>query len=57
VSSRETDTATAIAGIIGIVLIVAGAIMYGLDHTVTKIGIACIAGLAGFSIRGLIRWQ
>ncbi len=56
-SSRTTDTATAIAGIAAIALIVVAACLAGFDHTVTKLGIAAVAGLAGFSIRGLIRWQ
>jgi len=57
VSSRETDTGTAIAGIAGIVLIVAIGNLCGYDHTLVKLGIAAIAGLCGFAIRGLIRWQ
>lgn len=56
-SSRETDTGTAIAGIAGIVVIVVAACIAGYDHTMVKIGIAAVAGLAGYSIRGLIRWQ
>jgi hypothetical protein len=56
-SSRETDTTTAIVGIAGIVIIVLGGCMLGYNHTLIKIGLAAIAGLAGFSIRGLIRWQ
>jgi len=56
-SSRETDTATAIAGIVGIVIIVTICGILGYNHTIMKLGIAAIAGLAGFSVRGLIRWQ
>jgi len=56
-SSRETDTTTAIVGIAGIVVIVLAGCMLGYNHTLIKIGLAAIAGLAGFSIRGLIRWQ
>jgi len=56
-SSRETDTATAIAAIAGIVVIVVVCLCAGIDETIVKIGLAVIAGLAGFSLRGLIRWQ
>jgi hypothetical protein len=56
-SSRETDTITAIAGIAGIVIITVAAICAGIDHTIIRLACAAIAGLAGFSIRGLIRWQ
>lgn len=56
-SSRETDTTTAIAGITGIVIIVVSGCLLGYDHTLVKLGLTAIAGLAGFSIRGLIRWQ
>jgi hypothetical protein len=56
-SSRETDTTTAIAGIAAIVVIVVSGCLLGYDHTIMKLGLAAIAGLAGFSIRGLIRWQ
>jgi len=56
-SSRETDTATAIAAICGIVIIIVAAIIAGFNHTLVKIGLAAIAGIAGFSLRGLIRWQ
>ena len=56
-SSRETDTATTIAAIAGIVLIIVAAVIAGFDHTLVKLGIAAIAGIAGFSLRGLIRWQ
>lgn len=56
-SSRETDTATAIAGICGIAVIVVAGCICGYDHTLIKLGIAAIAGILGFSLRGLIRWQ
>jgi len=56
-SSRETDTATAIAAIAGIVILIVGAIIAGFNHTLVKIGLVAIAGIAGFSLRGLIRWQ
>jgi uncharacterized membrane protein required for colicin V production len=57
VSSRETDTATAIAGIAAIAIIIVVCVCSGIDETIVKVGVAAIAGLAGFSIRGLIRWQ
>ena len=56
-SSRQTDTLTAVAGIAGIVIIIIVCAALGYNHTIIKLGIAAIAGLAGFSIRGLIRWQ
>ncbi|MCJ7797463.1 MAG: hypothetical protein MUQ56_12005 [Thermoleophilia bacterium] len=56
-SSRETDTATVIVGIAGIAIIVCVAVAFGYDHTLVKLGIAAIAGILGFSLRGLIRWQ
>jgi hypothetical protein len=56
-SGRTTDTLTAVAGIAGIVIIITVCTCLGYDHTIIKLGIAAIAGLAGFSIRGLIRWQ
>jgi general stress protein CsbA len=56
-SSRETDTYTAIVAIAAVVVISVAAILAGYDHTLTKLGIAAVAGIAGFSIRGLIRWQ
>jgi len=56
-SQRETDTTTVVAGIAAIVIIVVSGCVLGYDHTLMKLGIAAIAGLAGFSIRGLVRWQ
>lgn len=56
-SSRETDTTTALAGIAGIVIILCFCICNGINHTLVKLGVAVIAGIAGFSIRGLIRWN
>jgi len=56
-SGRTTDTLTAVAGIIGIVVIIVLCVCLGYNHTIIKLGIAAIAGLAGFSVRGLIRWQ
>jgi len=56
-SQRETDTTTAIAGIAAITVIVVAACAMGYNHTLVKIGISAVAGLTGFAIRGLIRWQ
>lgn len=56
-SSRETDTLTTVAAVAGIVIIIVAAVIAGYDHTLVKLGIAAIAGIAGFSVRGLIRWQ
>lgn len=54
-SPRESDTAVTIAAIAGVVLIVSVACLAGIDDTLVKLGIAVIAGLAGFSFSGLIR--
>jgi general stress protein CsbA len=56
-TSRETDTYTASVAIAGIVIIVLSAIVAGYDHTLVKLGIAAVAGIAGFSLRGLVKWQ
>ena len=56
-SSRQSDTLTTLAAIAGIVAIVIAAVIAGYDHTLVKLGIATVAGIAGFSLRGLIRWQ
>ena len=54
-SPREADTAVTIAAIAGVVLIVGMACLAGINDTLVKLGIAVIAGLAGFSFSGLIR--
>jgi hypothetical protein len=54
-SHRETDTATTIAAIASIAIIITTACFCGIDETIVKLGVAVIAGLAGFSLRGLIQ--
>jgi len=54
-SSRESDAAVTIAAIAAVVLIIGIACLSGIDDTLIKLGIAVIAGLAGFSFSGLIR--
>lgn len=54
-SSRETDTAVTIAAIAAIAVIISVACLCGIDDTLVKLGIAAIAGIAGFSFSGLIR--
>jgi len=55
-SGREPDFWTGVIGICAITFVVSVGSFCGYDHTLIKIGIACIAGIAGFSFRGLIRW-
>jgi len=50
---RQSDAATAIAGIAGIAAIIIVGCALGYNHTLIKIGIAAIAGLAGFAARGI----
>lgn len=54
-SSRESDTAVTIAAICAIAIIISVACLCGIDDTLVKLGIAAIAGIAGFSFSGLIR--
>jgi len=54
-SSRESDAAVTIAAIAAVVLIIGIACLSGIDDTLIKLGIAVIAGLAGFSFSGMIR--
>jgi hypothetical protein len=56
-STRESDTACTIAAIAGIAIIIIFCICNGIDDTIVKLGIAAIAGLAGFSLANLIRKQ
>jgi hypothetical protein len=51
----ESDTAVTISAIAAVVVIVAIGCLVGIDDTLVKLGIAVIAGLAGFSFSGLIR--
>jgi hypothetical protein len=54
-SSRESDTATTVAAIAGIALIISVACLCGIDDTLVKLGIAAIAALAGIGFAGIIR--
>lgn len=54
-SDRQSDTATTITAVVCITVITVAAVIAGFDHTLVKIGIAAIAGIAGFTLRGLIR--
>lgn len=56
-SSREADTVSVIVGIAAVALIVISGLCLGYDETLMKLGIVAIAGIAGFSLRGLIRWN
>lgn len=54
-SARESDTATTIAALAGIVIIIIAAILTGYNHTLAKLGLVAIAGIAGFSLNNLVR--
>lgn len=54
-STRESDAVTAVAAIAAICVIVIVACLAGIDDTLIKLGIGAIAGLAGFSLAGLVR--
>jgi len=54
-STHESNTAVTIAAIAAVVLIIGIACLSGIDDTLIKLGIAVIAGLAGFSFSGMIR--
>lgn len=51
------DLWTVIISICAIALIVSVGALCGYDHSLIKIGIATIAGIAGFSLRSMIRWS
>jgi hypothetical protein len=55
--TQTSDLWTTIAAIAAITLIVCVATLSGMNHTLVKLGIATIAGIAGFSLRGLLRRQ
>lgn len=52
---RAGDTATTITALVCIAVITVAAVIAGYDHTLVKLGIAAISGIAGFTLRGLIR--
>lgn len=54
-STREVNTATTIAAMASIVVIVCVACFTGHNDTLIKIGIAAIAGLGGFSLANMMR--
>jgi hypothetical protein len=55
-SVAKADSATAITSVIAIAVVVVSGCLAGFDHTLMKLGIAAIAGIAGFTLRGLVRW-
>jgi len=56
-STTEHNSATTIGAIAAIAVIICFCIHCGIDDTLVKLGIAAIAGLAGFSLAGLISKQ
>ena len=54
-SSQEADTVTAVTALICIVIIVAIACYTGHDDTLVKMGVAAVAGIAGFTFRSIFR--
>jgi uncharacterized membrane protein YgdD (TMEM256/DUF423 family) len=54
-SNREADTATTIAAIASIALIIVACLCFHVDETLIKLGLVAIAGIAGFSLNNLIR--
>jgi hypothetical protein len=53
--ARESDTATAIASVVAIVIIVCVACLTHHNDTLIKLGIAAVAGLGGFSLSSIFR--
>jgi hypothetical protein len=51
---RPDDAATTISAIVAVAVIICVCVHYGINHTLVKLGIAAIAGLAGFAARGLV---
>jgi 3-dehydroquinate synthetase len=54
-STRTSDTITAVAAIAAIVIIITVACATGHDDTLVKMGVGIIGGIAGFSANSLIR--
>jgi ammonia channel protein AmtB len=54
-SGREPSFWTTIIAICAIAFIVSMALHCGIDDTLVKLGIAAIAGIAGFTFSGLVR--
>jgi hypothetical protein len=54
-SSREPNLWTTIIAICAIAFIVSLALCNHIDDTLVKLGIAAIAGIAGFTFAGLVR--
>ena len=52
-SSRQSDATITLAAILTIGLILCVCARFGIDHDLQKLGIAVIAGLAGFAARGI----
>jgi len=54
-STRESDTATCIAAIVVIGIIICFGLHCHIDETLVKTGLVAIAGIAGFSLHSLIK--
>jgi hypothetical protein len=54
-STRESDTATCIAAIVVIGIIICFGLHCHIDETLVKTGLVTIAGIAGFSLHSLIK--
>lgn len=54
-STRAPDLWSTIAAIAAITIIICVGLHYGMNHTLAKLGIVAISGIAGFTFRGLIR--
>ena len=52
-SPRESDTLTSVSAIAGIAVIISVACLCGIDDTLVKLGIACIAAIGGISFASL----
>ena len=52
-SVRRADSIATVTAIVVIGLVLCWCAHCGIDHTIQKMGIAAIAGLAGFAARGL----
>lgn len=51
--SKAHNIAATVSAISGIAVIVCYCVHHGIDHALVKLGIAAIAGLGGFTLRGM----
>jgi uncharacterized membrane protein required for colicin V production len=56
-TTQDSNTATSVGAIAAITIIIVVGCLVGINDTLVKLGIAVIAGIAGFSFSGLIRKQ